>query len=231
MDFYKEGAICANPERQDFLIFYRLNARTASQITAEWGEKYASISAKLKALEHTTNKKGCKVYLSDETTFKVFNHDDLWIPNLMFKYQEDKLEDIVFLDYQLSYFGSPGVDLNYLFYGSVQEKIRKESMKLLIREYHNELVDTLQKLNYQQKIPSLQDIHVEILKTGFHAVNAGLCLVPISMIPNSEAAEMDVFLSETEAGNNYRRKMFMNPKCTKILKKLLLEFDSVGYLD
>ena len=231
MKFFEEGSISSNPNRGDFLIFYRLNARTASEVTSEWGEKYASISKKLKALEYTINEKGFKLYLSDEKTFKVLNHNDMWIPNIMFKYQEKMLQEVLFLDFQLSYFGSPGVDLNYLLYGSVQDKVRETSMKDLIYEYHTELSVALENLNYKQNCPTLQDIHEEISKTAFHAVNTALCLVPLSMVSNEESAEMDVFLADTSKGNAYRKKILMNTKCSNILKKLFLEFDSAGLLD
>lgn len=53
MNQYLEGPISKNPNRQDFLIFYRLVSRTLALIAEnEWGSEWKSIAAKLKALEH-----------------------------------------------------------------------------------------------------------------------------------------------------------------------------------
>lgn len=233
MEPVMEGAISTNPERQDFLIFYKMCANQVAKLVESWNDpSYNDMLVRLRNLPNTIIRKGCQVYTRDDSVFNVLNHDDVWTSNLMFRY-EDKvsLNDVLLFDYQLAYFGSPGVDLNYFLNGSVQDDIREKHWLELIRYYHTILTETLRKLRYTGNIPSLQDIHVEIIRTGFHSVNAVFCLLPLAMMENSENAEMDVFLQQSEAGEAFRRQIFANPRYEPVLKRALRRFDLLGYFD
>lgn len=70
------------------------------------------------------------------------------------------------LDFQLAYVGSPAVDLNYFLFGSLNENVRKMHFKFIVREYHRFLRETLVKLKFQGHIPSLKEIHIEIIKNS-----------------------------------------------------------------
>lgn len=128
MEPVMEGAITTNPHRQDFLVFYKMCARQVVKLVESWSDpSYGEILEKIRNLPNTTIAKGCQVYTRDDAVFNVLNHDDVWTSNLMFRY-EDKvtLNDVLLFDYQLAYFGSPGVDLNYFLNGSVQDEIREK---------------------------------------------------------------------------------------------------------
>lgn len=229
---FMEGAISTNPNRQDFLKFYTMCARQVVKLVESWNEsQFTDILERLRNLPKTIISKGCNVYTRDDSVFNVLNHDDVWTSNMMFKYKNGIATDVLLFDYQLAYFGSPGVDLNYFLDGSVQEDVRDKHWLLLIREYFTILKETLEKLNYSGTIPSLQDIHVEIIRTGFHSVNAVLCLLPLAMMEHSENAEMDVFLQENETGESFRREVFSNPRYKSILENALKRFDMYGYFD
>lgn len=233
MELYIEGSISVNPERQDFLVHYRNCAWTLGLVAEkEWGAEWREIAKKLKQLSKIIVQKGCDLYLRDEKGFNVFNHNDLWIPNILFKFDDnDLIEDILFVDFQLSYFGSPGIDLNFFFYGSLSENTRTSFMKKLIRTYHQTLSETLAKLNFSKPIPTLHDIHVEILKTGMNSAIAALCEVPLLIIEQSDDLEMDKLLQDSPKADAFRYTLFNNPKYKSFIQKLLLEFDDLGYLE
>lgn len=233
MDFYLEGSISVNPQRQDFLIHYRNCARTLGLVAEkEWGPEWEEISAKLIKLQHTIVEKGCALYLRDETGFNVFNHNDLWNPNTLFKFNADQtIEDVLFVDFQLSYFGSPGIDLNFFLYGSLQEETRVGSSKKLIRAYHEVLSETLTKLKYGKAIPTLHEIHIELLKTGMNSLFAGICEYPLLVFEDSDNLDMDSLLGTGEIAEIFRYSLFNNPKYRNFVRKLLIEFNDLGYLD
>lgn len=234
MKLYSEGSISNNSQRQDFLVHYRNCAWTLGLVAEnEWDNEWKVIADKLKKLSKTIIQKGCDLYTRDENAFNVFNHNDLWVPNILFKFDSnDLIDDILFVDFQLSYFGSPGIDLNFFLYGSLSEDTRVSFMKKLIRHYHETLAETLVKLNYQKKIPTLQDIHVEVLKTGFNSVIAAIAEVPLVMYSgDNEKLEMDIILGENKESEEFRYNLFNNPKYKNFIQKLLIEFDDFGYLD
>lgn len=191
MECLLEGAICTHPERQDFLIFYKMCSREVARLVESWNDPaFNHLLNKLRNLEHTIINKGVKVYTRDESCFNVLNHDDVWVNNMMFKYGENSVEDVLVFDYQLAYFGSPGVDLNYFLFGSVQEAVREKYWMELIRvklislnridhcaskiclsiqNYYDILTSTLGNMNYSGAMPSIEDIHVEIIRKGFHS--------------------------------------------------------------
>lgn len=233
MEPVMEGAISMNPQRQAFLVFYKMCARQVVKLVESWNDpSYDGILGRLRNLPNTTIGKGCQVYTRDDAVFNVLNHDDVWTSNTMFKFAEKGLpKDVLLFDYQLAYFGSPGVDLNYFLNGSVQESVREKNWFEFIRYYHTILAETLRKLRYSGNIPTLQDIHVEIVRTGFHSVNAVFCLLPLAMMEDSENAAMDVFLQESEAGEAFRKQIFTNPRYEPILKSAIRRFDLLGYFD
>ncbi|XP_062554394.1 uncharacterized protein LOC134219624 [Armigeres subalbatus] len=232
MECLLEGAICTHPERQDFLIFYKMCSREVARLVESWNDPaFNHLLNKLRNLEHTIINKGVKVYTRDESCFNVLNHDDVWVNNMMFKYGENSVEDVLVFDYQLAYFGSPGVDLNYFLFGSVQEAVREKYWMELIRNYYDILTSTLEKLSYSGAMPSIEDIHVEIIRKGFHRVNAVFCLLPIAFMEKTENAEMDTFLQESEAGEAFRKQIFGNPRLEGILRRALVQFDQLRFFD
>jgi len=80
------------------------------------------------------------------------------------------------LDFQLAYVGSPTIDLNYFLYGSLNENVRKVHFKYIVREYQRTLQQTLEKLNYKGHIPTLKEIHIELINTSL----MGLLIFPPS---------------------------------------------------
>lgn len=198
----------------------------------EWGHEWREISTKLNNLQHTIVSKGCDLYLRDENTFAVFNHNDLWIPNVFYKYDKNELiQDVLLIDFQMPYFGSLGIDLNFFLYGSLMEETRISFSKKLIRIYHETLESVLKALKYEKKIPTLHDVHVEVLRNGFNGVLAAMCEVPLLLIENKENLAMDLLLADSEKGEDLRYALFSNPNFKGFIQTLLIEFDNFGYLD
>lgn len=133
MDMFSTGSISSDPDRQDFLIFYKLAAKSLEACVEKW-EGFEKISRQLEGFNERIVQRGVETYLRDDNSFNVLNHNDLWTNNLMFKYSNDnELRDILLLDYQLSYWGSPGIDLNFFLFGSVDDDVREEHFHLMIR--------------------------------------------------------------------------------------------------
>lgn len=233
MEPYLEGSISRNPKRQDFLIHYRNCAKTLGLvIEREWGLEWKDIALKLRQLEATIVERGCEVYTRDKSDFLVFNHNDLWIPNIFYEFDENELvRDVLFIDFQMPFFGSPGIDLNFLIYGSLSEDTRVSFSKKLLRIYHETLAQTLKVLKYQEKIPTLHDIHVEMLKFGFNGFIAAIAEVPLLLVENNENLEMDLLLAKSTKADEFRYSLFNNPRYTSFMQTLLLEFNDLGYLD
>ncbi|XP_058119621.1 uncharacterized protein LOC131284807 [Anopheles ziemanni] len=233
-DLMLEGCISDDPSKQTFLPYYRRCVQQVMRLVAQWNVdgQWDTVLAKLERLQDKIIPYGCAVYRRTDECFSVLNHNDIWINNMMFRYDEaNRVEDLRLLDYQLSFYGSPGVDLNFFLYGSVRPEVRKKHEAELIQLYHSTLSSTLTRLQYRGPVPNLPDVHVEIIRKGFHRVNAVFQQLPFAMMENSEDAEMDLLLGDGDRSEASRRELFDNPRYVSVLPELLREFDLGGYLD
>jgi thiamine kinase-like enzyme len=100
--------------------------------------------------------------------FVVMNHGDPWLNNMMFKADADnKSIDCKLIDFQMPFWASPAADLLYFLVSSVENDIKVEHFDDFIEFYHTELSSGLKKLGYDQYIPTLAELHVDLLEKGF----------------------------------------------------------------
>lgn len=173
-----------------------------------------------------------RITSADENGFNVINHGDAWINNYLFSYDEnDKPNDILFIDFQISYYASPIIDLYYFFVTSTQHNLKATAFDTFIQHYHIELSLNLKKLGYQKKIPSLKDLHIELLKKGLFGSMCTLLIMPIVLVNPSEDAKMDSFIEDTEGSRKFKKALYNNPRYITGLEEILPVFDSKGLLD
>ncbi|XP_055856494.1 uncharacterized protein LOC129919585 [Episyrphus balteatus] len=158
--------------------------------------------------------------------FHVLNHGDLWVNNMMFK--SDK--DVLFVDYQEGYFGSPGIDLNWFIFSSWPTDIFTNQRDQLIEVYQNVLKNVLQKLEYDQRIPTTEDVKREIVNKGYHGLSTATCLLPILINENQELADAMNFILDTDEAKENRRKVFDNPAYGNRLAVFLEFFHQNGII-
>ena len=87
----------------------------------------------------------------------VLNHGDFHIRNLMFS--ED---DVLFLDFQMPSYRAPAFDLVYMLNAMGDKEVRDRRNDFL-KLYHRNLVQCLKRFGFQGQVPSLIDIHTEVL--------------------------------------------------------------------
>ncbi|XP_055856529.1 uncharacterized protein LOC129919610 [Episyrphus balteatus] len=165
--------------------------------------------------------------------FNVICHGDLWSNNIMFLHDEvnGKLKETRFVDFQLSRYASPVIDLYYFLLTSPKLEIKVANFDEFIQFYHENLIKNLKLLNYSKKLPTLKDLHLDLLKKNFWGFStltntcAGILLDP------SDACNVEDFLKEGDAADQIKMKLYTNPKYVKQLKVILPWMDSRGLLD
>lgn len=86
----------------------------------------------------------------------------------MFQHDENgQPKDILFVDLQLSRYGSPVNDLIYFIFSSTEYSIKVKEFDYMIKYYHRELVKNLKLLKYSKAPPTLMDLHIAVLKKSF----------------------------------------------------------------
>jgi thiamine kinase-like enzyme len=97
--------------------------------------------------------------------FRVLNHGDDWLNNIMLKSDENgNWIDAKLIDFQMSFMGSPASDLWYFLVSSIADDVKVEHFDALLFFYHNELVDSLNQLKYDGTVPTIADLHIDMLE-------------------------------------------------------------------
>ena len=167
---------------------------------------------------------------SNENGFSVLNHGDLWFNNLLFEYGESDGHptDVAFLDYQISFFTSPGLDINYCLYTCPRTEVRERHRLELFDVYYHSLFRTLSHLNYT-RIPSFADVLMEIRKFSLYGLISAISFLPLVYMTNM-ATENEPIL-EPFADENMYRKCYKNEAYQDAIIPILQRFEELGKLD
>nr|XP_018914671.1 PREDICTED: uncharacterized protein LOC109042414 [Bemisia tabaci] len=115
----------------------------------------------------------------------VLNHGDLWLTNILFKFDEknNSVKDCKFVDFQLSFYASPVIDLHYLLAANVQFHVFENSQEALLQEYLQALNTFLIEFNTNVTL-SYEDLKAEYDRTQIVSFYAGIViLIPVLADP------------------------------------------------
>ncbi|XP_055382806.1 uncharacterized protein LOC129612968 [Condylostylus longicornis] len=170
----------------------------------------------------------------DPNNFNVLNHGDLWCNNIMFQYDTEgnnNINEIYFVDYQISKYGSPSSDLYYFIISSTSFETKISEFDFFVKYYHDKLVENLKLLSYPKRIPLLRDIHIQLLKDKFWALGTASGVMSAVLLDPTEDASIENFLEGSDDGIKFKMNAYLNPRYVKTMEALLPFFDNKGLLD
>jgi hypothetical protein len=134
------------------------------------------------------------------------------------------------IDFQLCCWSSPAVDLSYMF-GVVKRDSEGElPTEELTAYYHQEFVEALKSFGFMKKPPSLLDLNIEILENGALKVLHGICFSPFQFIDWSKISPEDMMGNDIERRKKFKRALFENPMCAKIIQREIRTWELKGWL-
>ncbi|XP_057334053.1 uncharacterized protein LOC130673134 [Microplitis mediator] len=142
----------------------------------------------MKDLSNTIVPRVCEIVENIEPEFNVINHGDCWINNMMIKYDEQgNIVDHVFVDFQMSRYGTPAIDLQYFFNTSVSEKVLNEHKASLMEHYQEVLSTTMTDIGCRTHPLSGEYINIMLEKTELIGVITACTAPPNVLIKKSKA--------------------------------------------
>ncbi|XP_017052855.1 uncharacterized protein LOC108096016 [Drosophila ficusphila] len=159
----------------------------------------------------------------DPSEFHVLNHGDFWSSNLMSSYLPDgSLDQLILIDFQLTTWGSPAIDLLFFLVLSPTKESRIKEFENFIRIYWERLVECLKALKFKKPLPKLRDLQNSINKKhhSFYAFFAILNHLPIILFPTDKDSNLHNMTAETEEGENLRLRLLSNPAFVEVMREL-----------
>ncbi|BES95781.1 transferase activity, transferring phosphorus-containing groups [Nesidiocoris tenuis] len=125
-----------------------------------WKSGWEAIGRRIRAKRSTLPAIIASLYSKYDEKFRVLNHGDLWTTNMMFKHTEYTNIPIAvkFLDFQFPHLNSFIWDVLYYMYISVVPSVRRAHKELLLKAYHESLLENLKFFNYKGYIVTWDDV-------------------------------------------------------------------------
>uniref|UniRef100_A0A182SEW4 CHK kinase-like domain-containing protein n=1 Tax=Anopheles maculatus TaxID=74869 RepID=A0A182SEW4_9DIPT len=105
-------------------------------------------------------------YATTDSCANVLIHGDFHFKNLLHLQAGERIAETMFVDYQMCSWSSQVVDLFYLTYMIPEQSVKTNHRDAIIYRYYGKFSSVLRRLNYGGVIPSLTELHAEILRKG-----------------------------------------------------------------
>lgn len=159
----------------------------------------------------------------DPNGLNVLCHGDMWSNNLMFLYDEkEEINDLKVVDYQLLFWGSIAQDIFNFMMTSWQIDIKVKKFNDFIKIYHKSLFEHLKILNYKKNLPTLDDVHNELLRRKFLAAAFTIEILPFPLCEKEFTAEM---------GDEIFNVLYTNPKCQEAFAQVFPWLEELNAFD
>lgn len=164
--------------------------------------------------------------------FQILTHGDAWVNNFMIKYDEESNPiDILLIDFQISFWGSPSIELLYFFISSLNDDIKVDHFDELVEFYHIELVNNLKMLNYAKPIPTLGELHIDMIEKSFFASTCIMFVLFVCKFNSDKEISIDQLFTGGEETEALLKIIYSNESYSKACKKWLPFLNRRGFLD
>jgi hypothetical protein len=163
--------------------------------------------------------------------FTVLGHSDLWINNVMFN---KVVNDVKMFDFQATSWASPAYDIFYFLLTSIENGVKVKHFDSLIEFYHQELSEGLIKLNYAGHVPTLDEIHLDLMDKGTFTAVCIMFLLFIFKYDCSEELNLQMIMGmvdDREALEKMHHRIYRNETYRDALKSWLPFLNERGFLD
>ncbi|EDW02988.1 uncharacterized protein LOC6562378 [Drosophila grimshawi] len=145
----------------------------------------------------------------------VLNHGDMWTNNFMYAYENVDQPEIptraIFVDFQLSFYGSPACDVNFFLNTSVKLEILQQRREELITLYYKAFRNALEYARFEQ-IPSYEDLLWELRSREIYGVFGLFAFLPMITIPKELSNDSSIESMQDEDFNKKKMEIVFKQK-------------------
>jgi len=225
--FYKEEL------RELLTCTFNPGMQVLASVVATW-PGYERFADKIRKMVETMISRAIEVVKPTDGSLSVLNHGDFWTNNMLFKYSSgsEVPEQVKFVDFQLSRFSSPALDLQYFVFSSPSQEVRFEQLDCLLETYHTELRKTLATLGCSDVEFTIEDLKKEFEnKAYFGLITACVYLNMFLADPKDSVDVETVTMDEMMVvKDNPLLKSMSGKRFRETFQNVLLHFESKGLL-
>jgi len=141
----------------------------------------------------------------DDRPFNIITHGDCWNNNILYHYKNgNKVPDnICLVDWQLTRYSSPVLDLHYNLFSSTDKQFRDEHYDSLMELYYSTLSKTVEKLGSNpEKLFSYDDFQNELKQFGNFAYLVAPIMTQMNLVDSADVVNLDEYSEKTAKGEN-----------------------------
>ncbi|KAF5278796.1 hypothetical protein FQA39_LY18345 [Lamprigera yunnana] len=164
--------------------------------------------------------------------YSVFTHSDGWVNNYLFKYKdEDMLEEVCILDWQLSRTGSPALDLSYFLFCCTDQDFRQKYYDELLQTYYKTLCSILTEFHCDpEELFPFEVLLEHLRKFSLYGLYMATLVLNLTLLQGGEIPTLVNFSKEADihvlrhASNSDDYKRYSNR-----MRGVILDFVNFGY--
>lgn len=169
--------------------------------------------------------------MNAQAKYKVLNHGDFWVNNYLFKYEEGQPIDVIFVDFQLSFYTSPAIDINYFLHTSPSNGVRQTEREDILVKYYEQFNRTLEN-SIVLNVPTKSMLDSELKEYDFYGFMAAVGILPIVLLNPDASKEANLeAMADADAGLRLRNAMYFGTNYQNAMKDLLPKFHSNNTFD
>ena len=166
-------------------------------------------------------------------SLSVLTHGDFWVNHMMFHYcpETGKPDQVRFVDFQLTRYTTPVLDLQYFIYSSANEQVRSEHTEHLLQVYYTELRDTLKTLGCDHHTYTIEQMMKEYEDRSLFGLITACTVLTVVLFDPADAFSLGNVVEDGDNLNsNSLEKTYSGSRYKEAFQKLLPQFERKGLL-
>ncbi|XP_043862005.1 uncharacterized protein LOC120449135 isoform X1 [Drosophila santomea] len=158
-----------------------------------------------------------------QSSFNAVIHGDPWINNIMFDSVNKKA---TLVDFQNCFWGSPAIDLYFLFYTSLKPELLQNNQDELLKHYFDNLLETLRHCGFKDTLPTFGQLKDEMQRCLFYGYYTVVCELPICCASPEASVDFGIHtIVDSEAMLKKRHQLFASERVRQTIKATLPMLD------
>ncbi|XP_073983326.1 uncharacterized protein isoform X2 [Rhodnius prolixus] len=176
-----------------------------------WTPEWKEIGDRLFKEQNIVMEKLKKLFEPRENDFITLCHGDCWTCNMMFKYspfEENYPISFKFLDFQTAHVSVYIFDVMHFLYTSVQPEVRRAYYEKLLSMYHKSLQTTLALYGFEDRTPTLKNIHSEAERIEYYGFITSLIVLPATSADVKDAFKLEYLNNDSKWTEAFNEDIF-----------------------